>query len=252
MTDGSPLSKDSLPRDWTDSEHQRCIFHVIKAVNKLILDGVRAIKNRLKRQGNNGCKKRRGRPSKQAQQQKQYRKGMRKKEQATFLWDHQYLIVRTAADLSEQDKPDWALMVQMAPVLKLLREFNQQFYRLVARGIPQQWARSRRRRLVNNRPDQANAFLAKALQKLSPDTLDKMIVLLGWENGARANNHVERNNRVFRMMQKTRYKRRKAHTLAKALALVLYARMVEHPLYQHNVRALPVLCQETAILAMAA
>src|SRR4029453_13958620 len=92
MTDGSPLYKESLQRYWTDIEHQLCIFHVIKEVNKLILDGVRAVKNRLKRQGNKGRKKRRGRPSKQAQKQKQYRKGMSKKEQATFLWSHLYLI----------------------------------------------------------------------------------------------------------------------------------------------------------------
>ena len=52
ITDGSPLYKDSLQRYWADIEHQLCIFHVIKEVNKLILDGVRAIKNRLKRQGN--------------------------------------------------------------------------------------------------------------------------------------------------------------------------------------------------------
>jgi hypothetical protein len=79
-----------------------------------------------------------------------------------------------------------------------------------------------------------------------------MIVFLGWENGERTNNHGERNNRVFRMMQKTRYKRRKAHTLEKALELELYARMLEHPLYQPNIRELPVLFQETAILEMAA
>jgi hypothetical protein len=39
ITDGSPLYKDSLQRYWTDIEHQLCIFHVIKEVNKLILDG---------------------------------------------------------------------------------------------------------------------------------------------------------------------------------------------------------------------
>ncbi len=53
-----------------------------------------------------------------------------------------------------------------------------------------------------------------------------MIVFLGWENVDRTNNHVERNNRVFRMLQKTRYKRRKTHTIEKALELELYARMV--------------------------
>jgi hypothetical protein len=252
MTDGAPLYKDSLQRYWTDSEHPLGIFHVIKEGNKRILDGVRAVKNRCKRQGNKGRKKRRGRPSKKARQQQQYRKGMSKKEQATFLWDHQYLIVRKEEDLSEQDKQALALMWQIAPALKLFREFNQQFYRLLARGLTKKCARYRRMRLGNNRQYQANAFLAKALKKLSPDKFDKMIVFLGWENGERTNNHVERNNRVFRMMQKTPYQRRKAHTLEKALALELYARMLEHPLYQHNVRELPVLCQETAILEMAA
>ena len=56
ITDGSPLYKDSLQRYCAEVEHQLCVFHVIKEVNKLILDGVRAIKNRLKRQGNKGRK----------------------------------------------------------------------------------------------------------------------------------------------------------------------------------------------------
>jgi hypothetical protein len=90
------------------------------------------------------------------------------------------------------------------------------------------------------------------LKKISKDKFDNMIVFLGWENGERTNNHAERNNRVFRMMQKTRYKRRKVHTLEKALELELYTRMLEHPSYPHNVREVPILGQETAILHMAA
>jgi Transposase len=252
ITDGSPLYKDSLQRYWADIEHQLCIFHVIKEVNKLILDGVRAIKNRLRRQGNKGRKKRRGRPSKKAQKQRQCRQGMSKKEQATFIWDHQYLIVRKQADLSEQEKEDLALMLKIAPELKLFRQFNQQFYRLFERGISKPCAHSRRRRLVNHASYQANVFLAKALKKISKDKFANMIVFLGWENGERTNNHVERNNRVFRMMQKTRYKRRKVHTLEKALELELWARMLAHPSYPHNVREVPILGQETAILQMAA
>src|SRR5262249_50242776 len=58
ITDGAPLSKDSWQRYWTDIEPQRCIFHVIKEVNKLILDGGRAVNNRLQRPGNKGRKKR--------------------------------------------------------------------------------------------------------------------------------------------------------------------------------------------------
>jgi hypothetical protein len=252
ITDGSPLYQDSLQRYWAEIEHQLCIFHGIKEVNKLILDGVRAIKNRLKRQGNKGRKKRRGRPSNKAHKQRQCRQGMSKKEQATFIWDHQYRIVRKQDDLSEQEKADLALMFQIAPELRLFRQFNQQFYRLCERGISKPCARSRRRRLVNQASYQANAFLAKALKKISTDKFDNMIVFLGWENGERTNNHVERNNRVVRMMQKTRSKRRKVHTLEKALELELYTRMLEHPSYPHNVREVPILGQETAILHMAA
>jgi hypothetical protein len=95
-------------------------------------------------------------------------------------------------------------------------------------------------------------FLAKALKKTRKDTFDKMIVFLGWDHGQRTNTHVERNTRVFRMMQKTRYKRRKSHTIAKALALELSARMLEHPLYPDKIRARPVRSREAAILQMAA
>jgi len=252
ITDGSPLYKDALQSYWAGVEHQLCVFHVIKDVNKLILDGVRAIKNRVKRQGNKGRKKRRGRPSKPAQQQRQRRGGMSKKEQATFIWEHQYLIVRKPDDLSEQDKDNLALMLQIAPDLTLFRHFNQQFYRLFEKGITKQCARARRTRMVTHPLSQANAFLAKALKKISKDKFDKMIVFLGWENGQRTNNHVERNNRVFRMMQKTRYKRRKPHTIEKALELELYARMVEHPLYRHRIRELRIPCREKATLKMAA
>lgn len=101
LTDGSPLYKDSLPSHWADIVHQWCIFHVIKEVNNLILDGVRALKNDLRRQGNKGRKKRPGRPGKKAQQQRQRRQGLSKKEQAPFIWEHQYLMVRKQAELTD-------------------------------------------------------------------------------------------------------------------------------------------------------
>ena len=238
ITDGSPLYKDSLQSYWRDIEHQLCLFHVIKEVNKVILDGVRAIKNGLRCQGNKGRKRRPGRPAKKVQQQRQRRSEMSKKEQATFLWEHQYLIVRKQEELTGQDKDDLALMFTIAPELELFRRFNQQFYRLFEKGISQQTARVRRTRLVNNAQYQANPFLARALKKLARDRFEKMIAFLRWENVESTNNHVERNNRVFRMLQKTRYKRRRTHTLEKALELDLYARMLKHPLYQQKTKAL--------------
>ena len=252
ITDGSPLYKDSLQSHWADIVHQLCIFHVIKEVNKLILDGVRAIKNSLRRQGNKGRKKRPGRPGKKAQQQRQRRQGLSKKEQATFIWEHQYLIVRKQAELTDQEKEDLALMLLIAPELELFRRFNQQFYRLFEKGLSQQAARYRRTRLVNNPAYQTNPFLAQAMKKIAREKFEKMIVFLGWENVDCTNNHVERNNRVFRMMQKTRYKRRKTHTLEKAVELELYARMMQHPLYQAELKEFPVTLAEPSRLKRAA
>ena len=252
ITDGSPLYKDSLQSYWNDLEHQLCIFHVIKEVNKLILNGVRAIKNRIKSHGNKGRKKRRGRPNQKIQRQRQRREGMSKKEQATFIWDDQYLIVRKQEELNEQDKEDLELMFIIAPELKEFRQFNQQFYRLFEKGITKQSARNRRTRMLNKAAYQANKFLARALKKLRKDKFEHMIVFLDWENVDCTNNHVERNNRVFRMLQKTRYKRRKDHTIKKALELDLYARMLRHPLYEANFRERHGPSQEEVILKMAA
>ena len=122
-------------------------------------------------------------------------------------------------------------MIAIAPELASFRRFNQQFYALFNKDITPQQARYRRTRMVNNTDYQTNPFLARALKKLDPTRFEKMIVFLAWEKVDRTNNHVERNNRVFRMLQKTRYKRRKVHTLEKALVLDLYARMLKHPLF---------------------
>ena len=100
---------------------------------------------------------------------------MSKKEQATFIWEHQYLIVRKPDDLSAQDQENLALMLKIAPALTLFRHFNQQFYRLFEKGITKQCARARRTRMVTHSLYQANAFLAKALKKIRKDKFDKMI-----------------------------------------------------------------------------
>lgn len=256
ITDGSPLYKDSLQSYWVNLEHQLCVFHVIKEVNKLILDGVRSLKNRIRRQGNKGRKRNKGRPTEKARQQRARRKGMAKKEQATFIWDHQYLIVRKEDELTDEEKEQLALLFQIAPELETFRRFNQQFYALFDKEITQQQARYRRTRMVNNLEYQAHPFLARALKKLAKDKFEKMIVFLGWENVDATNNHVERNNRVFRMMQKTRYKRRRNHTIQRALELDLYARMLKHPLYpsfiQLKIVTLPISTEEMAYMSRAA
>ena len=247
ITDGSPLYKDALQEIWRDVEHQLCVFHVIKEVNKLLLDAVREIKNQIKRQGNKGRKRRRGRPSRQQQQRRSARSTLTRKEQAHFIWQHQHLIVKKAETMSDEDHAALEEMLRIAPALKTIRRFNQAFYRLFERGITKQQARYRRTRMVNHHAYQSNPFLARALKKVRKERFEKIITFLGWEDGERTSNHVERNNRTFRMLQKTRYKRRREHTIRMSIELDLYARMLKHPLFDSRLREGPPLKQPTAV-----
>ena len=251
ITDGSPLYKDALQEIWRGIEHQLCVFHVIKEVNKLLLDAVREIKNQLRRQGNKGRKRRRGRPSRQQQQRRSARSTLTRKEQARFIWQHQHLIVKKAETMTEQDKAALDEMLRIAPALATIRRFNQEFYRLFERGITKQQARYRRTRMVNNHAYQSNPFLARALKKVRKERFEKIITFLGWEDGERTSNHVERNNRSFRMLQKTRYKRRREHTIRMSIELDLYARMLKHPLFGLRLREGPPLKQPTVVTTTA-
>ena len=236
ITDGSPLYKDSWQSYWKDVVHQLCVFDVIKEVNKLILDGVRAVKNRIKRQGKKGRKKRRGRSTERIQKHRTTRKQMNQKEQAAFIWKHQYLIVRKQEDRSEQEIEDLDSLLEMAPELEVFRKFNRQFYGLFQKNISQHAARNRRTRMLNHLDYQNNSFLQRAWKNLKKEKFEKMIAFLAFENVDCTNNHVEKNNRSFRMLQKTRYKRRTQHMIQKALELNLYARMLKHPLFQKHGR----------------
>ena len=60
---------------------------------------------------------------------------------------------------------------------------------------------------------------------------DKLIVFMGYTNLDRTNNHVERGNRSFRMLQKTRYRRRLRRMILLALELQVLRRWRKHSLY---------------------
>lgn len=227
ITDGSPLYKDALTERWKDVEHQLCIFHVLKDINKLVLDAVRAVKNRLKRQGNGGRKRKRGRPRK-GSAKKRHRPT--KKQQASFIWEHQHLIVKKKESLTDEDKENLKKMFEMAGDLRGLRRFTERIYKLFEKGITKEKARRRRGALVSDPAYQQNEYLVKAIKKINKEKFEKMIVFMGHVNLDRTNNHVERNNRAFRMMQKTRYKRRRKHTIEAALWLELARKLGKHPL----------------------
>lgn len=222
ITDDSPLYPKVLAELWPEAEHQLCVFHMLKNINKLVLDALRRLRNRLSRQGNGGRRKRRGRKSK-AQKARQQRRGTTAKEKAKFVFKHRFLIVRRREDLSAAEKKNLRQMQKYLPDLTTLREFVDRVYRLLELEQSEHQAWCRRAALVRPTTYQAIPELAKALDLLVPDKFTKMIAFLRSPAAerVRTNNHVERANRKLRFWEKVRYKWRRRRTLVQFMVLAL-------------------------------
>src|SRR5438270_824880 len=57
VTDGSNLYPEVLKDLWSDADHQLCVFHILKDINKLVLDAVRRLRTAMARRGQAGRKK---------------------------------------------------------------------------------------------------------------------------------------------------------------------------------------------------
>lgn len=228
ITDGSKLYKKALFERWAAVEHQLCVFHVLQGANKYILRAARALTRTLPKPK----RYRRGRPKKRGRPR---RPDTRRK----FVMDHIHLVVKRKDRWSAEDRETWREMIRVLPGLDTLRRFVDRFYDLFRRDSTKAQARRRRQRLVNVPSFQEDANLKKVMRMIVKEKFEKMLVFLGWVDGERTSNHVERNNRTFRMMQKTRYKSRRRHTITRALWLSLALRWKRHPLYDAKALQLP-------------
>lgn len=218
ITDRSPLYPKTLEQVWPETKHQLCIFHVIADLNKLILNEVRRLRRELQPKKS---QKGRGRPSKK--QQAAARKRKRQREQADFIFRHRYLIVTRRSNLTRSQKKTLEKMFSISPDLKTLRKFADDVYSLfTVRRTRRQawriWRRMRRTRKYLN-----NHFLKKALDLLSRENMEKLLVYLDQPTAGRTkvrtNNHVERCNRKLRYLEKVRYKWRRAKTILRHILL---------------------------------
>src|ERR1700679_641131 len=127
VTDGSNLYPSVLAELWTDAKHQLCVFHVIKDINKLILDAVRRMRTAMGRRGKAGRKKKRGRKGAKSKAAAA-RRGLTVKEKAHFVFKHRYLIVKRQENLTESEHNDLKQMLEYLPDLRTLRRFANRIY----------------------------------------------------------------------------------------------------------------------------
>jgi len=220
VTDGSPLYKETLAERWKDAAHQLCIFHVLRDAGMEVLRAVRARRDKLPEPK----KYRPGRPKKRGRKRK-------KDDRRAFVTKHQHLVVKKAERWTVEDRKAWARMIEIDPHFAVLREFVERLHACFAKDITPRQARYRRTRLANDAHFTADVHLRKVIAMLAPQKFEKMTAFLSHPRAERTNNHVERNNRAFRLVQKTRYRRRRTHTIELAIWLHVCRRWRRHPKY---------------------
>ena len=127
ITDDSNLYPAVLAELWPDAQHQLCVFHIIKNINKLILDAVRRLRTAMSRRGKSGRKKKRGRKSKKAKAAAK-RRGLTIKKKAHFVFKHRHLIVKRRQNMTESDRDNLRQMLEYLPELDTLRRFADRIY----------------------------------------------------------------------------------------------------------------------------
>jgi transposase-like protein len=224
VTDGSNLYPAVLAELWPDADHQLCAFHVIKDINKLILDAVRRLRTAMSRRGKAGRKKKRGRKGAKAKA-RAARRGLTIKAKAHFVFKHRHLVVKRRENLTEPERDDLTRMLEYLPELATLRRFADRIYWLFDTPKDTQQAGCRRAAVVRDSRFRAVPELAKALEQLDGEKFAKLMAYLKnpVSRRVRTNNHVERTNRMFRFFEKVRYKWRRRRTLVRFVVLTLGA-----------------------------
>jgi transposase-like protein len=222
VTDGSNLYPAVLAELWPHADHQLCVFHAIKDINKLILDAVRRMRSAMSRRGKAGRKKKRGRKGAKAKAAAA-RRGMTLKEKAYFVFKHRHLIVKRRENLSDNERDDLNRMLSYLPELATLRRFADRIYWQFDTPKDFHQACCRRAVIVHDSKFQGVPELAKAIKQLDDERFPKLMAYLANHVGrrVRTNNDVERTNRMFRLLEKVRYKWRRRRTLVRFVVVTL-------------------------------
>jgi hypothetical protein len=188
----------------------------------LILDAVRRLRNAMKRRGQAGRKKKRGRKGAKSKATAA-RRGMTLKEKAKFVFRHRHLIATRRENLTTSERDDLGRMQEYLPELATLRRFADRIYWVFDAGKDFHQASCRRSAVLRDPHFQAVPELAKALKQLDEEKFPKLMAYLKnpLSRRVRTNNHVERTNRMFRLLEKVRYKWRRRRTLVRFMVLKL-------------------------------
>src|SRR5512132_3338705 len=177
VTDGSNLYPAVLAEVWSDADHQLCVFHVIKDINKLVLNAGRRLRTAMSRRGKAGRKKKRGRKGAKSKAAAA-RRGLTVKEKAHFVFQHRHLIVKRRENLAESECGDLTRMLEDLPELTPLRRFADRISWLFDTPKDFHQASCRRAAIVRDPAFQAVPELVKAMEQLDEQKFPKIMAYL--------------------------------------------------------------------------
>ena len=195
---------------------------MIKDINELILDGARRLRTAMTRRGRAGRKKKRGRKGAKSKAAAA-RRGLTVKEKARFVFRNRHLIVKRRENLTESERDDLVRVLEYLPELRTLRHFADRIYWLFDTPKDRHQAGCRRAVIVRDPAFRAVPELVKAMGQIGAERFPKLMAYLDnpLSRRVRTNNHVERTNRMFRLLEKVRYKWRRRRTLVRFVVLTL-------------------------------
>ena len=220
VSDRSNLYPGTLELVWPEAQHQLCVFHVIAELNKLVLKAVAAVRSELKPEK---LKSGAGRPKEKQRHTARAKKIKQQRRQTKMLFRHRYLFVSKRSNLTTSQKKTLDQLLTYSPVLKTLRNFTDDVYRMLSlrRSTQKAWKIWRRIRCVKKYLQ--NSWLAKAVKIFSKENVNKLLPYLDQplelRTKVRTNNHVERCNRKIRYLEKVRYKWRRPKTIIRHILL---------------------------------
>jgi transposase-like protein len=205
VTDGSRLYPEVIASLWPAAQHQRCVFHFIMAVNKLLGTAFWAAYKTMP----TPPKRKAGRPKKRGRK----RQDKQKKDNQRTVRAARYLFLKRRLSEDEQAVLDQAMA--LCEPLRELRRFVSALHRLFGpRTQGRQATLEARDAVLADAGFAAIDALAPVLKQLGDDGLfEKLVAYQDFENAAKTSNAPERKNREHRRRQKRHYRVRSLETL---------------------------------------
>lgn len=211
MTDGSELYPKAVKHVWPKAKHALCQFHWTRHV----VDDVRKAVKRYSQALPQPKKRKRGRPKKRGRP----RKDKEKRAAIAEVRNAQYVLVAREENRSEEQQEQVERVCQKHPVLETLRQFIDDYYKMMEPTIRPSTARKRHQSMLENQVYRNCGYLKPPLKRLEKkENLNQLWVHLYYQNGETTNNHVERINRRWRRRQKSHYRLRSPVSIDRMLS----------------------------------